>query len=149
MKKKILLFGLVSFGLVSFKPTQNDLPSKIYRDMVFNAIDNMDFKFKDIVKAQAILESGHFKSAVFRHNNNAFGIRLPKKRETTAIGSKMGYAVYDDICLSIEDRLLYEKRYLSKFTKEQYYNYLNRVYAKNNVYSKKLKDIQKRFASVK
>jgi flagellum-specific peptidoglycan hydrolase FlgJ len=109
----------------------------------------MEFKFKDIVKAQAILESGHFNSDVFRQNNNVFGIRLPKKRETTAIGSKMGYAVYDDICLSIEDRLLYEKRYLSKFTKEQYYNYLNRVYAKNKVYSKKLKDIQKRFASVK
>jgi hypothetical protein len=148
MKKRILIW-LVYFGLVSFKPTQNDLSSEVYREMVFNAIDNMDFKFKDIVKAQAILESGHFKSDVFRHNNNAFGIRLPKKRETTAIGSNLGYAVYNDICLSIEDRLLYEKRYLSKFTKEQYYSYLNRVYAKNKTYSKKLKNIQKRFASVK
>jgi hypothetical protein len=148
MKKRILI-GLVYFGLVSFKPTQNDLSSEVYREMVFNAIDNMDFKFKDIVKAQAILESGHFKSDVFRHNNNVFGIRLPKKRETTAIGSNLGYAVYNDICLSIEDRLLYEKRYLSKFTKEQYYSYLNRVYAKNKTYSKKLKNIQKRFASVK
>jgi hypothetical protein len=149
MKKKILLIGLFYFGLVSYKPTQIKSPSKLYREIVFNAIDDMDFKFKDIVKAQAILESGHFKSDVFKQNNNAFGIRLPKKRETTAIGSKMGYAVYGDICSSIEDRLIYEKKYLSKFTKEQYYNYLDRVYAMNKVYSKKLKEIQKRFASVK
>lgn len=141
MKKKILFIGLFYFGLVSFKPTQSKLPINSYREIVFNAIDDLDFKFKDIVKAQALLESGHFKSAVFRQNNNVFGIRLPKKRETTAIGSNLGYAIYGDVCSSVEDRLLYEKRYLINLNREQYFAYLDRVYAKNKTYSKKLKII--------
>lgn len=141
MKKKILLIGLIYFGLVAFRPTQINLTTKIYREIVFNAIDDMEFKFKDIVKAQAILESGHFNSDVFRQNNNVFGIRLPKKRETTAIGSNLRYAVYGDICSSIEDRLLYEQRYLINLTRQQYFAYLDRVYAKNKSYSKKLKII--------
>ena len=81
MKKKILLIGLIYFGLVSFRPTQINLTTQIYREMVFNAVDDMEFKFKDIVKAQAILESGHFNSDVFKQNNNVFGIRLPKKEK--------------------------------------------------------------------
>ena len=50
MKKKILLIGLIYFGLVSFRPTQINLTTQIYREMVFSAVDNMEFKFKDIVK---------------------------------------------------------------------------------------------------
>ena len=139
MKKKILLIGLIYFGLVSFRPTQINLTTQIYREMVFNAVDDMEFKFKDIVKAQAILESGHFNSDVFKQNNNVFGIRLPKKRKTTAIGSNLRYAVYGDICSSIEDRLIYEQRYLINLTRQQYFAYLDRVYSKNKTYSKKLK----------
>ena len=55
----------------------------------------MNFPFPDIVIAQAKLETGHFKSEVFRMNNNLFGMRHPRQRVTLSKGSNLNHAVYD------------------------------------------------------
>ena len=55
-------------------------------------------------------ESGNFKSKVFRENNNAFGMRLPKRRTTTAIGKNKGYAIYKDWYDSVYDYWLWYER---------------------------------------
>jgi hypothetical protein len=55
-------------------------------------------------------ESGNFKSKVFRENNNAFGMRLPKRRTTTAIGKNRGYAIYKDWYDSVYDYWLWYER---------------------------------------
>ena len=55
-------------------------------------------------------ESGNFKSKIFRENNNAFGMRLAKRRQTTAVGKNRGYAIYNDWYDSVYDYWLWYER---------------------------------------
>ena len=48
-------------------------------------------------------ETGGFKSPVLRKNKNLFGMRLPVKRPTVAIGEKGGYSNYASFRNSVED----------------------------------------------
>lgn len=50
----------------------------------------------DVIYAQAYHETGGFTSAIFKENNNMFGLKLPKKRNTFAKGENRGHAVYSD-----------------------------------------------------
>ena len=110
---------------------------------ILKRIDELPFKYKDIIKAQALIESSHFKSAVFRHNNNVFGMRLARQRITLAKGDNLKHAVFNSWEDSIIDRLIYESNYMSKLNKEQYYAFLDRLYAEGDGYSGKLKQIIK------
>ena len=56
-------------------------------------------------------ESGNFKSKIFRDQNNAFGMRLAKRRKTLANDRRRGYAVYGEWYDSVYDYWLwYEKK---------------------------------------
>jgi hypothetical protein len=54
-------------------------------------------------------ESGNFKSTIFKKQNNAFGMRLPKKRQTLALAKQRGYAIYNTWYDSIFDYWLWYK----------------------------------------
>ena len=145
-----LSVSLLSF-VVAKKPqkeyitTEITIKEKDYKKTVFEMIDELPFKYPEIVKAQSILESGNFKSQVFLHNLNPYGMRLPLQRVTTAKGSNLNHAVYESVEQATLDRLLFETKYLHGLSKEQYYNYLDRVYAESgNNYSKTLKQIIKK-----
>jgi uncharacterized FlgJ-related protein len=114
------------------------------KEKLFLEIDKYSFKYPDIVKAQAILESGHFKSPVFLQNNNMFGMRKAMVRITTAEGSNLNHAYYVDWRYCVADRALYEAQYLSKLTREEYFSYLDQTYAEGEGYSKLLKQIIKK-----
>lgn len=114
------------------------------KEKLFLEIDRYSFKYPDIVKAQAILESGHFKSPVFLQNNNMFGMRKAMVRITTAEGSNLNHAYYVDWKYCVADRALYEAQYLSKLTREEYFSYLDQAYAEGEGYSKLLKQIIKK-----
>jgi hypothetical protein len=114
------------------------------KEKLFLEIDKYSFKYPDIVKAQAILESGHFKSPVFLQNNNMFGMRKAMVRITTAEGSNLNHAYYVDWKYCVADRALYEAQYLSKLTREEYFSYLDQTYAEGEGYSKLLKQIIKK-----
>ena len=58
------------------------------------AVYSLPFKFKRIVVAQAVLETGWFTSKNFKVNNNLYGMRVPYNRMTTADTSINGYAHY-------------------------------------------------------
>ena len=59
----------------------------------------------------AQIESGNFRSKIFKNQNNAFGMRLAKRRKTLANDRKRGYAVYDKWYDSVYDYWLwYEKK---------------------------------------
>ena len=88
----------------------------------------------DIVYAQAIIESGSFKSGLCRNNNNIFGMRLAHSRKTTAIGTRHGYAKYEDWKRSVDDYVLFQNS-LKKMTREQYLKYLNKRYSATQNYS--------------
>ena len=64
-----------------------------------------------IVVAQAKHESGNYNSDIFWENHNFFGMKHPRKRKTTSIGSSRGHAVY----LSFEDAITDYFYYLEVF----------------------------------
>ena len=58
----------------------------------------------DIVLAQAILETGWFKSRLAADQLNIFGMMQPKKRPTTSTGAgPTGFATYSSLADSVED----------------------------------------------
>lgn len=61
-----------------------------------------------LLTSQAAFETDGFTSNVLVNNNNAFGMRQPKVRDTTSLGDKNGYASYASIDDSIRDRLLWD-----------------------------------------
>ena len=71
-------------------------------------------------------------------------MRLPLQRITTAKGSNLNHAVYESVEQATLDRLLFETKYLHGLSREQYFQYLDRVYATGDNYSKTLKQIIKK-----
>lgn len=113
-------------------------------DELKSTLITMNIKFPHIVLAQAILESGNFKSKVFLTNNNMFGMRIAKSRPTTAHDNGSGYAMYDNWIMSVLDYALFQSAFLRKIdTEEAYYRYLSDNYASDPTYVNKLKDIAK------
>jgi flagellum-specific peptidoglycan hydrolase FlgJ len=133
MKKLILLVFLVTSMFASARiPNQKE----VYEELV-----KLDVKFPDIVLAQTILESGNFSSKVAKQNNNLFGMRMPKVRETTAIGQRYGYARYYNWKESIKDYKLWQEALLKKYpnmTRGQYKSYINRIYSTGKNYISKI-----------
>lgn len=111
------------------------------KDKLFIEIDKYSFKYPDIVKAQSLVESGHFSSPVFRQNHNMFGMREAMIRISTSQGSNLNHAYYINWKDCVADRALYEAQYLSKLSREQYFSYLDQVYAEGKGYSQLLKQV--------
>lgn len=105
-------------------------------------MDEVGIIFADIVYAQAVLETGSFRSKVFRVNNNLFGMKVAKSRPTTALGLRRGHAFYKDWRMSVVDYALFQSAYTRKIrTEEGYYKYLSRNYATDVTYVNKLRVI--------
>lgn len=100
------------------------------KEKFFEEVDRSNFNYPDIIKAQALIESQHFTSPVWKENNNALGMRLPNTRFTVATGSNLGHATYKNWKDCIKDRLIYEALYLNGLSKAQYFKYLDKVYAR-------------------
>jgi hypothetical protein len=162
MKKLFLVGVALSFMSFSHTPSAQQhlcapTPSNKQENLavsnlgLYNEILEMGIEFPDIVWAQAILESGHFTSRVFKENNNLFGMRLPKSRSTLAKGSRYGYAIFEYWQESVGDYWLYQEalfRKKGKMTRTQYLSHLNRSYASTRDYSKLLAKVMKGHKSV-
>jgi hypothetical protein len=92
-------------------------------------IDILPFSDKITCKRQYRLESNNLKSDLVKKNKNIWGMRASKRRHTYSSIDKNGYAVYENIQLSILDRLLYDI----------YVGTSLKGYAKDPLYLKKLK----------
>jgi len=140
-----IYFISILVSLTTLKPS-----NEISYQGLYNEILEQGLEFPDIVFAQAVLESGHFKSKVFKENNNLFGMKQPSKRATVSKGKSNGYAVYDFWQESVEDYYLYQEYSFRKrnFTRSEYLSRLDRTYASTSGYSKKLLSIIKRFKDV-
>lgn len=90
-----------------------------------------DVKFPEVVTAQAILESGHFKSRTFINYNNPFGLYDSKKKD---------YYKFDhwtDALVAYRDFIQY------KYIEGSYYKFLEDLpYAMDKEYIKKVKRIE-------
>ena len=146
MKKKSKLIAACALvTLLNYKTSHSEVEKvgiinyKQFEDMVYS----MNFPYPDIVIAQAKLETGHFKSEVFKMNNNLFGMRHPLRRVTLSRGSNLNHAVYNSWQHSLMDYAMWYNKYCSKFqTKDEVYNYLQRVYSTNKNYIKILKQVK-------
>lgn len=107
-------------------------------------IHSLNLKHSDIIIAQAIQETGHFKSNIFKENNNLFGMKKAYQRPTTCIAVNKGHAVYSDWKSSVLDYALWQSKYGNYSNKEDYFEYLKRCYAQDNNYINKLKLIIKK-----
>ena len=94
-----------------------------------------------IVFAQMRVESGNFKSNIATTNNNFFGMKQPRQRVTTSKGVNNGYASYENWALSIVDYGLWQRRYASGLTEDEYYASLKDKYAEDDDYVPKVKCI--------
>ena len=118
-----------------------------------NYIIEKGIKHPEIVYAQAILETGHFKSVIFKENNNLFGMKYihdcncsinrKNARKTTAIGSKYNHAVYRNWKESVDDYLLWQQMF--KITpieeEEDYLKLLQDKYSESPRYAKVIKKL--------
>lgn len=143
MKKVVLILGFMLLNVSALPSLNVEEPNY---ENVYNSILECGIEFPDIVFAQSVLESGHYKSEVFQANNNMFGMKMPKVRETVAIGKNLGYAIYIDWKASVMDYMLWQKNVMKSktFSRTQYYAYLDKKYAHKG-YSAKVKQILKRF----
>lgn len=97
-------------------------------DSLKKLLSNYNVKFKDVVFFQAQVESGNFKSKLFKENNNLFGMKLAKQRPTLAIGEVNGYAYYNSWQESLFDYLMYQAKYFKGIkTEQQYIQRLNEL----------------------
>lgn len=112
-------------------------------DKLKGMIKEMHFEHEDIVYAQCILESGNFTSPIFIHNNNIIGMKQSSSRITTHQGSQLNHAVYKDWESSLIDYGIWQSTYARNLTRKQYLMLLDKIYAKDEQYSKKLLKIIK------
>lgn len=139
MKKIISLLAIVALC----HSTMAQVPS--HKD-VFSKIVQSNIRFPEVAFAQAILESGHFKSKVARQNNNLFGMRMPKQRKTTAIGTNGGYARYKSWQASVRDYKLWQDNLFKRYpnmTLSQFKSYVDRRYSTSENYIAKINSIIK------
>lgn len=106
----------------------------------------LNIKFPHIVYAQAVLETGSFKSHVFLNNQNLFGMKQAQRRATTNSGTELGHAVYKHWRESVVDYALYQCAFLSKlYTEESYYQYLKENYAESPDYVQHVRKMAEEF----
>lgn len=118
--------------------------NKFSQEKLENRLKEMRISFSEIVKAQAILETNNFSSAIFVENNNLFGMKFSRVRQTTSIGENRGHAAYRSWEDSIVDYALWQASYTRQIkTQDQYFEYLERVYAEDPNYVQKLKSLIK------
>lgn len=126
---KLLTILLISCSLSFAKP--------IFRvpdtsNHIVNKIKQSDIKYKDVVLAQAALESTWFTSGIAKSNHNLFGMK--DSRRTVSNRVKNGYAYYKSYDESILDFYLWQTTIIHNHhihNKEQYINYLSKHYTKN------------------
>lgn len=106
--------------------------SKSPKEGLNEALDFYNIHHKNIVLAQAILETGNYKSHICLEYNNLFGLYNSKKKQ---------YYKYNHWSESV---IAYKRLIQSRYKpNEDYYAFLQRIhYAENPKYIKILKELQ-------
>lgn len=135
----IVCLALISWRGINVK---SEVP-QFTPEILMKTLKDSGIYFPDIVWSQSALETGNWTSKVYVQNHNLFGMKLPGRRSTTALGSKRGYASYSDWVQSVRDFKLWQKalRIDSNTSREKYYSILNRIYSKNPSYIAHVKKI--------
>ena len=114
---------------------------EISTERVFSLLDALNVEHPHIVFAQMRLESGNFKSDLAKNNDNFFGMKYPRQRATMAQGVDRGYAYYRSWSYSVLDYAIWQRRYASGLTEDEYFEMLSEKYAEDKAYVRKVKSI--------
>ena len=119
--------------------------NKFTKEKFIDELKRLNIKYPHIVMAQSIIETGHWKSKIFKENHNLFGMREASVRINTASGTQNNHAYYDTWMESIYDYAFYQCRYLGGLrTEAEYYAYLGANYAEDPDYVNVVKGVVKR-----
>lgn len=120
--------------------------NKFTQEKLVDELKRLNVKYPHIVMAQSILETGHWKSQVFKANHNLFGMKQANIRINTAKGTNLNHAYYENWQESLYDYAFYQCRYMSGVKNEaDYFLALDASYAEaGGDYSKALKQIIER-----
>jgi uncharacterized FlgJ-related protein len=125
----------------SYIRSDEEVDTLFSKENLVKKIKSLDIKYPHIVYAQAYIESGNFKSKLFRTNHNLFGMREAKSRINLALGSRRGYAYYrnwEDSVLDYAFYMAYKSKHLG--SEDNYYAMLSKSYAENPDYISVLKN---------
>lgn len=114
-------------------PKQPKFFSQDPKDGLKEALKYYDIKYSDIVHAQAILETGHFKSRACIENNNLFGLYDSKNKRYYKFNH------WSESVIAYKEMVQYKYE-----SSDNYYKFLNDInYAEDKNYINKLKKIVK------
>lgn len=114
-------------------------PDEVNDTILYDFLKENGAWYPDILLKQAKIESGNYTSAIYKANNNLYGMKKVYKRPTTQSGENKSYGVYKNWCLSVLDRLLWDIFIFNneKPSREEYLKTMG-IYAEDPNYSKKL-----------
>ena len=121
-----------------------DLRKPVTDSAVMEVLKFHNIEHPHIVLAQMKLESGNYTSKLALENNNYFGMKQPRKRATTSIGEKNGYASYKSWVHSVLDYALWQKEYARSLTEVEYLDSLT-TYAEDSSYKSKVQQIANKY----
>lgn len=130
---------------ISFESKDNKKDSLSIQDSIYSFIFNLRLENPKIVMAQCIEESGNFKSKLFKEGYNCLGMKCPSKRPTLAKGILYGHGKFDSWKECLIDYSIWQQIYARGLKEEEYFAYLDRVYAEKKGYSNRLKEIIKKY----
>lgn len=114
-----------------------------FQDSVLNFIFELRLEHPYIVYSQALIESKNFTSSIWKENNNMFGMKMPERRPTVAIGISRGHSTYRSWRDCLIDYALFQSSYLRGLTEEEYFMKVGSFYAEDKVYESKIREMKK------
>jgi hypothetical protein len=144
-----LLAIIISIGFTSknlehsiFEPfiihMNSDTGEAFSEARLYNTLRELRVQHPDIVLAQAKLETGNFKSVIFRNNNNLFGMKVCTSRPTTNTGMELNHAKYKSWRDSVLDYAMWQASYGRNLSRNEYLQLLESIYAEDGAYVHKL-----------
>lgn len=115
------------------------------QDSVYSFIFELRLNHPKIVMAQCIEESGHFKSKLFLEGNNLIGMKVPNNRPTLAKSVLYSHAKFNSWKECLIDYVIWQQICARNKSENEYFEYLDKVYAEKKGYSDRLKEIIKRY----
>ena len=114
-------------------------PGELNDSVLYTFLTDNNAWYPDILLKQAKLESGNYTSNIYKNSNNLYGMKKVGKRQTTQTSTYNGYGVYNNWCLSVLDRMLWDMFYFKneKPNKEDYLKAMS-IYAEDTLYRTKI-----------
>ncbi len=141
--KKLLISILLCFSFLHLNNQAGSFESLelgFSEERMISYAKRIGIKYIDVMVAQSRLETGNYTSKVFREGRNLFGMKLPERRETTAVGEHRNHAKYTSWVSSVDDYKIWQSNVLAKVrSKKQYLAYIGKNYAEDPKYLKLIK----------